>query len=137
MHSDDSGMAKNGDMYWNRKKSNIIVKKMAPVLFRFGKSRRFSPDFYIEDGFDFSGYGFEAHAVCLPGHSRGSIGILTSGSDLFCGDLFTNIKKPELNSIMDDLESANLSVEKLRQLKINTVYPGHGQPFRMNLFIES
>lgn len=137
MHSDDSGMAEKGDMYWNRKKSNIIVKMIAPILFRFGKSRRFRPDIYIEDGFDFSEYGFDASAVHIPGHSLGSIGLLTKNGDLICGDLLTNIKKPEINSIMDDLETANLSIEKLRNLEINTVYPGHGKPFQMKLFFDS
>lgn len=137
MHSDDLGMAEKGDMFWNRKKSNIIVKMIAPVLFGFGKSRRFTPDIYIEDGFDFSEYGFDANAVYIPGHSRGSIGILTKDGNLICGDLLTNTKKPELNSIMDDLETANLSIEKLRNLEVNTVYPGHGKPFQMKLFFDS
>jgi glyoxylase-like metal-dependent hydrolase (beta-lactamase superfamily II) len=37
---------------------------------------------------------------------------------------------------MDDLEAANASVEKLKSLKINTVYPGHVKPFSMELFIK-
>ena len=134
MHSDDSGMAEKGDMFWNRKKSKIIVKMIAPVLFGFGKSRRFSPDIHIEDGFDFSEYGFDAIAVHIPGHSRGSIGILTKNGNFLCGDLLTNTKKPELNSIMDDSETAELNMTKLRNLEINTVYPGHGQPFPISFF---
>lgn len=131
MHSDDSGMAENGNMFWNRKKSNIIAKIVSPVIFRFDKSRRFRPDLYIEDGFEFSAYGFDVKAVHIPGHSSGSMGILTKNGDFVCGDLLTNINKPELNSIMDDPETANLSIEKLRNLEINTVYSGHGKPFPM------
>ena len=137
MHADDSGMAEKGDMFWNRKKSKTIVKILAPVLFKFGKSRRFRPDIHIEDGFDFSEYGFDAFAVHIPGHSRGSIGILTKNGNFICGDLLTNTNKPELNSIMDDSETANLSIEKLRNLEINTVYPGHGNPFQLKLFFDS
>ena len=137
MHYDDSGMAEKGNMFWNRKKSKIIVKMIAPVLFGFGKSRRFRPDNYIEDGFDFSEYGFDAKAVHIPGHSRGSIGILTMNGELICGDLLININKPGFNSLIDDLETADLSVEKLRNLEINTVYPGHGNPFHMKLFFGS
>jgi hydroxyacylglutathione hydrolase len=137
MHSDDSGMAEKGDMFWNREKSNSIVKMIAPLLFGFGKSRRFSPDMYIEEEFDFSEYGFEAHVVHIPGHSRGSIGILIKNGNFVCGDLLTNTNKPELNSIMDDPETAKLSIEKLRNLEINTVYPGHGTPFQMKLFFDS
>jgi glyoxylase-like metal-dependent hydrolase (beta-lactamase superfamily II) len=136
MHADDSGMAERGDMFWNRKKGNWLLRMMAPILFEFGKSARFKPDLTIGDGYAFSEYGLDAQALSIPGHSKGSIGIFTATGDLFCGDLLDNTNKPILNSIMDDLAAANASVEKLKSLKINTVYPGHGKPFPMALFIK-
>ncbi len=131
MHYGDLGMTEHGDMFWNRK-GNFLIKRMAPFLFRFGKSERFKPDLFIKDGDNFSEYGFDAEIVYLPGHSRGSIGILTADGDLFCGDLFTNVDKPVLNSIMDDKSAANASVEKLKKLNVNTVYPGHGELFSIS-----
>ena len=131
MHLDDAGMVEHGNMFWNRKKSNFLIKFIAPLLFGFGKSERFKPDVYLDDGSDLSEYGFDAKVLHLPGHSRGSIGILTGGGDLICGDLFENTNKPVLNSIMDDPVSAYASIEKLQQLSIRTVYPGHGEPFLM------
>ena len=129
MNKGDSGMAERGDMFWNRKSGSTLIKMIAPILFRFGKSNRFEPDLYIEDGYNLSDYGFNATVLTIPGHSKGSIGILTAGGDLLCGDLFDNTGKPVLNSIMDDLTAANASVEKLKSFVINTVYPGHGNPF--------
>ena len=137
MHYDDSGMVERGNMFWNRKKSNILIKMIAPILFRFGKSQRFKPDSYIGDGDDLSEHGFDAKILHIPGHSKGSIGILTSGGDLFCGDLLENTDKPDLNSIMDDRTAANASVEKLKSLEINTVYPGHGKLFLMDMFAKN
>ncbi len=134
MHDADSGMAERGDMFWNRKAGNRLIRMMAPLLFRFRKSDRFKPDTSIGDGFDLCGYGIEAKTVYLPGHSKGSIGILTANGALFCGDLLDNIARPGLNSIMDDLAAAEASVEKLASLKIDIVYPGHGRPFSMELF---
>jgi glyoxylase-like metal-dependent hydrolase (beta-lactamase superfamily II) len=134
MHRDDSGMAERGDMFWNRKKGNIILRKVAPVLFGFGKSSRFKADLYIADGHDLSEYGLDARVISIPGHSKGSIGILTADGDVFCGDLFTNGGKPALNSIMDDPGAAKASVERLRSLGVNTVYPGHGSPFLLSEF---
>jgi glyoxylase-like metal-dependent hydrolase (beta-lactamase superfamily II) len=52
---------------------------------------------------------------------------------LFCGDLFENTKGPALNSLIDDSTAANASVAKLEALKIRKVYPGHGQPFAMEV----
>jgi hydroxyacylglutathione hydrolase len=137
MHKDDSGMAERGDMFCNRKTSKTFLKIIAPILFRFGKSERFEADFFINDGYDLSEYGFDATVLRIAGHSRGSIGILTAKGNLFCGDLFDNLDKPILNPIMDDLAEANTSVEKLRRLAVNTVYPGHGKPFPMEQFMKS
>lgn len=134
MHEDDAGMVERGDMFWNRKTGNVLLRWLSPILFGFGKQKRFTPDLFVEDGSDLSAHGFDARIVDLPGHSKGSIGILTAGGDLFCGDLLENTAKPALNSIMDDLMAANASVEKLAGMGIKTVYPGHGSPFSMDMF---
>ena len=135
MHKDDSGMAERGDMFWNRSSGNALFRLIAPILFRFSKSNRFRPDFYVEEGDDFSAYGFDSQVLLIPGHSKGSIGILTAGGDLFCGDLVENSKKPATNSIMDDSAACEASIEKLQGYEINTVYPGHGEPFAMASFL--
>ena len=100
------------------------------------KNERFTPDIYLEEGYDLSEFGLDAKVIHFPGHSAGSIGILTSNGDLFCGDLLENTKKPAKNSIIADKQAFNTSIEKLQQLKINTVYPGHGESFPMHLFID-
>ena len=137
MHKDDSGMVERGDMLWNRNKQNILIRIIFKLFFRLSKSDRFKPDLYIDDGYDFSGYGFNAKVLNIPGHSKGSIGILTASGDLFCGDLLANVDKPEIWSIIDDSVAAHASVEKLKRLQINTVYHGHGQPFPMELFMKT
>ena len=134
MHYGDSGMVERGDMFWNRKNPNILIKIIFDLFFRLSKSDRFKPDFYIEDGYDFTKYGFDAKVLHLPGHSKGSIEILTADGKLFCGDLLANISKPTRFLIIDDSKEANASIEKLKHLKINTVYPGHGKSFPMSSF---
>jgi len=130
MHADDSGMVEYGDMFYNRKTGGFLIKGIVNLLFRI---RKFKPDYFVDDGYDLSEYGLDAKVIHLPGHSKGSIGVLTASGDLFCGDLFVNIKKPELNSIIDDPMEASASAEKLRGYEIRMVYPGHGRPFPMNL----
>jgi glyoxylase-like metal-dependent hydrolase (beta-lactamase superfamily II) len=135
MHEGDSGMVEYGDMFWNREKPNILVRKMLGIFMGLSKSRRFKPDLYLEAGDDLSAYGFDATVLHIPGHSQGSIGILTAGGDLFCGDLLANTDKPDIWSIMPDEAAAGASVEQLKDLAINTVYPGHGKPFSMQQFV--
>ena len=134
MHQDDSGMAERGDMFWNRSSGNPIMGAIAPLLFRFGKANRFTPDVQVGEGDDLSAYGLDARVLSLPGHSMGSIGILTAGGDLFCGDLLENREKPARNSLMDDAVAIEASIKRLESLSIGTVYPGHGEPFPMEQF---
>ena len=42
-----------------------------------------------------------------------------------------------LNSIMDDPAVAQASVERLRELPVRRVYPGHGEPFTLDQVILS
>ena len=136
MHRDDSGMAEHGDMFVNRKKPNIIIKVLLQLFSGFGKNERFTPDIYVNDGYDLSDFGLDAQIISLPGHSKGSVGIVTTNGDLFCGDLFENTKGPTRNSLMDDHAAANVSIGTLRNLNIKSVFPGHGQPFTMESLLE-
>jgi glyoxylase-like metal-dependent hydrolase (beta-lactamase superfamily II) len=132
MHSGDARMAETGDMFANRQKSNSLLRALIPWLIGFGSSERFTPDTLLEDGASLHDYGLEAEVIWTPGHSRGSIGILTGDGRFFCGDLLVSTKRPAVNSLIDDPEAIRRSIEKLRTLKIETVYPGHGKPFSMD-----
>jgi glyoxylase-like metal-dependent hydrolase (beta-lactamase superfamily II) len=136
MHPDDWGMAERGDMFWNRKSGKGLFKLIASAFFRLRESDRFTPDVALEEGFDLREYGLDARVLSIPGHSQGSIGILTSDGDLFCGDLFENSGRPTLNSIMDDLTTATASLERLERLPVKTIYPGHGRPFTLGELVE-
>ncbi len=131
IHKDDSGMAELGDMFWNRRKPNIFMKGLAQTLFKLNKSDRFLADVFADEGFDLSKYGIEGKVIHIPGHSSGSIGVLTAGGSFFCGDLLENRIRPALNTIMDDKKTAQESLEKIMRLNINTIYPGHGKPFSL------
>jgi glyoxylase-like metal-dependent hydrolase (beta-lactamase superfamily II) len=131
MHSDDSGMVQYGNMFWNRGRPNRLVRLVLGRLLGLRRSDRFEPDLWVGDGYDLSQHGFDGKIIHLPGHSRGSIGVLTRDGDLFCGDLLANTNKPAIGTIVDDPIAAEASVRKLRGMGIRTVYPGHGKPFLM------
>jgi hydroxyacylglutathione hydrolase len=144
LHADDLGMVERGDMGWNRKakpdQMSIIFRIMGLIvapLFRPGKFETFKPDLTIDEGYDLSPYGFDAQVLHLPGHSKGSIGILTTGGELFCGDLIYNFFGKPGCLFINDLADLNASVEKLKRLDIKTVYPGHGKPFPLEQFMKN
>jgi len=136
LHRDDVGMVEHGDMFWSRKNPNVIMKALSNQFFGLKEVDRFVPDLTIEDGYDFSSFGFQAKALNLPGHTKGSIEILTCDNDLFCGDLLGNITKPSRFSLIDDSVEAEASIKKLKNLNIKTVYPGHGKPFPMSSLMD-
>ena len=131
MGSDDWGMLEQGDMFWNRKKGNALIGWLAPKLIGFGRAERCTPDVALQDGFELGEYGVDTRVLSIPGHSKGSVGVLTNDGELFCGDLLDNTKTPAFNSIMDDPVSGKVSLERLKKLDITTVYPGHGKHFSL------
>lgn len=145
MHREEAGVVEFGDMLKARKIGERwlmrVMMKVMVVFMGGGRFDRFSPDIFLGDGDDLSAYGFAARVLHIPGHSRGSIAFLTESGDLFCGDLLENSgapkKKPSLNSLIDELPVAKASVEKLSVLPIQTVFPGHGDPFPMEQFVEN
>ena len=131
MHPDDFGMVERGDMNWNRKpradKMSILMKIVGVMVRLVSKQRfeTFTPDVAVGDGYDLSQYGFDAQVVHIPGHSKGSVGVLMDNGDLFCGDFLYST--PGMDFV-DDARARAESLAKLRKLGIKRLLPGHGKP---------
>jgi glyoxylase-like metal-dependent hydrolase (beta-lactamase superfamily II) len=137
MHAADAPMAEIGDMFANRKPPHRLLRLLLPKFSGFGVAERFKPDLLLEDGQELSTYGFNGRVLSIPGHSKGSLGLLMTNGDFFCGDLLTGTGGPALNSLIDNLAEASASLEKLARLQIGTVYPGHGEPFPFENFYQA
>lgn len=90
---------------------------------------RFEPDWLLEEDQSLAEYGFEAKILYTPGHSLGSISLLTDNGDLICGDMFSNA----WGRILQSTDTAGL--ERLGGLGVHTLYPGHGHPFSIERII--
>ena len=134
MHREDAGRVERADWNWNLKPKPDRFGLLFRVVARFikpGDFDVFTPDLYLADGRGLADFGLDATVLHLPGHTRGSIGILTADGDLFCGDLLDNMGRPSLEFFIDDLAAATVSLRRLRDLGPRRVYPGHGKPFRL------
>lgn len=139
MHAGDVPQVENGVML-KRKVRPLIYKIMMlyrMTMMKLKKTKmsfpRFKPDILLTDGQSLAEYGLAAKVIHLPGHTPGSIGVLTDDGDLFAGDMFTNRKKPADANIVENSGQLKNSQAKLKALNIKTVYPGHGTPFALNL----
>lgn len=131
MHEGDAAMARDGDMFAGRKPPGAIARVLLPLVARLPAQGRFKSDVHLAEDSDLAEYGLAgARVVPLRGHSAGSVVLLLPDRSLLCGDLLENRSAPKLGSIMDDVPTARESVQRLRDLRVETVYPGHGAPFR-------
>ena len=71
-------------------------------------------------------------SLIIPGHSAGSIAVLTDDGTLFSGDFLENRARPSIATIVDDAEALKASFERVKKLDIRIVYPGHGKAFTLD-----
>jgi hydroxyacylglutathione hydrolase len=131
MHQADSLMVEEGVMPKREIRSLIWKIFMLIIKWRMRKLTfdKFKPDLFLQDGQTLEEYGFDGRIIHLPGHTKGSIAVLTRDGSLFIGDIFVNTRKPDLSPFVDDFRELKKSVDKLRGLNIKMVYPSHGKPF--------
>jgi hydroxyacylglutathione hydrolase len=132
VHREEAEAIETGRMLKNRKNRQGVFFTAVVNLGGLFVFRRFKPDIIVAGGEDLSRYGLDGRIVHIPGHSRGSIGVLTGEGDFFCGDLLASRREPVRNSLVDDPAEMDASIEKMKTLNIRIVYPGHGRPFTMD-----
>jgi len=135
MHVADVRRVETGDWDLGMKprpdKFPLLFRTMA-LFVRPGAFETFTPDVLLDHGQSLAQSGLDATIVHLPGHTAGSIGVLTSGGDVFCGDLLDSmLGRPSLEFFIDDMAAARASLDRLRELDVNITYPGHGRPFQL------
>lgn len=146
MHSADVELVKNPSLENSLQNSNYSsflykavfllintkIKKLTEKILNEFES--FNPDIIVKDGDSLLQYGFHCKILHLPGHTPGSIGILTESGDIIVGDTLANIKKPTAAPNAANFEMLNKSINRLKTMDIKTVYPGHGEPFESGSF---
>lgn len=133
MHNNDSPMVENG-LFVKRKARTLKAKIFILIRMLFRRKfvfDKFKPDIYLIEGQNLNEYGFNATVVHIPGHTKGSIGIITDDGNLFAGDIFINNREPDIAAYIENPGELKNSIDRLKKMNIKTVYPGHGKPFEM------
>lgn len=89
----------------------------------------FEPNLYLQDGQSLNEFGLDAQVFHTPGHTQGSISLLTSKGELIVGDTLSNRRTPKTADLFENEQDLKASLVKLHGLKANRIYPGHGKPF--------
>ncbi len=134
MHRGDLGRVRQANWSWGLKSKPDRAALYFRVASRFIRKRafdKFEPDLCLEDAQSLLRFGYDGTVLHLPGHTKGSIGILTPENGLICGDLMDGMIKPSLEFFIDDMRAAEASLARLKRLRVGMVYPGHGKPFHL------
>ena len=97
------------------------------------KSPPYQPDILFGDADSglLRQFGFDAETVHLPGHTRGSSGILC-GDVLYCGDAFTAIfGGPDITPHAAFPELMKASLRRILEIRPDRLACGHGFPVKM------
>jgi glyoxylase-like metal-dependent hydrolase (beta-lactamase superfamily II) len=133
VHAADAPMMRRGDNGVLRP-TGLTGWLFKPLLDR--SYPRTEPDLLIEDELDLSGFGVEARVVLTPGHTTGSISVLTRDGEILIGDLlmggwfggWLGPHRPGLHYYAEDLATLRESVRKVLALGPRRIYPAHGGP---------
>lgn len=86
---------------------------------------------FIKEGDTFGNYGFpDVKVVELPGHTKGSIGLLVSDHSLLAGDALDNWLRPATGHLFYNKNVLDKSCERIKSFGVKNIYYGHGKPSR-------
>lgn len=98
-----------------------IIKLMQKTMQDF---ECFTPDILLKDGDSLEEYGFHAMVIGLPGHTPGSIGIVTSDNEAIVGDAGPGT----INAV--NFAAFDKSLSKIESADYKVIYMGHKNPVR-------
>ena len=132
MHRDDYGLAKDNRSEPMSAQGFLgkTVLKLSQKSFQVDKIEPFEPQVFLKDGDSLREYGVSATAVELPGHTKGSIGILVDDTDILVGDALMNMFYPAKSLLYGNRAGMEGSAARIGALGGVTVHFGHGKPVK-------
>lgn len=114
-----------GTNWWSR----LIVVLGDLLMPGYASPRPFEADMQVDESLDLSPWGIDARIIHTPGHSIGSQSLLL-GNEIIAGDCFFNIKGlPYFPPFADDRQQLLATWQKIFDLGVEYIYPGHGPRF--------
>ena len=93
-------------------------------------------DIVLKDSFDLKPYGVDAQIIFTPGHTPGSVSVVTAEGEAFIGDLAGGgyllglffPDKPRYHYWIASMDEVRASLKRLFSRDITQIYVGHGGP---------
>jgi glyoxylase-like metal-dependent hydrolase (beta-lactamase superfamily II) len=108
-----------------------LLSASAGLTMRKRASPAFVPSVWLSDGQSLAEFGVDAKAVALAGHTKGSVGVLTSDKEFIVGDAMFNIFKTTGSRLYEDYERMKRCLAIIEGSGAETIYFGHGRPVKV------
>lgn len=112
------------------KSAPVIVRsflmKLLSGLTKRMKLEGVKPDVLIGGRLELAPYGVEGYAFPTPGHTAGSVTVVTADGCAIVGDMVRGGKAPVIPDIYLDMEALKASIALLEGMGIEKVYTSHG-----------
>jgi glyoxylase-like metal-dependent hydrolase (beta-lactamase superfamily II) len=109
-----------------------LARQHPRIIERYFSFDPVAPDVVIDSPLDLMPFGFEARVIPTPGHTAGSLSVVTTSGLAFVGDLAVNYL-PGGGSFWppfgDSLSLVRHSWRTLTAMGVSTFCPAHGAPF--------
>ena len=127
MHKEDYNLSKNNltNTIYSNSFLGPLFKKASLWDFKNTNVDDFEPDIFLEDGQTLANFNVDAKILHLPGHTKGSLGLLINNNELIAGDIFMNFLYPCESIVAEDIDMLRKSISKIDSLNLNVLYPGH------------
>jgi hydroxyacylglutathione hydrolase len=115
---------------------NFIAKLMNPFMkIPFSATE---VDIVVKDSFDLKPYGADAQIIFTPGHTPGSISVITAAGEAAVGDLIGGglllglllPQRPRYHYWIASIDEVHASLKKLFAREIVKIHVGHGGPLK-------
>lgn len=108
-----------------------VIPTASEVRLEAGDDLQFRPDVTLNDGDEFSGPGWTVSALAAPGHTSNHFCFhLKEENALFSGDHVMGWSTTVISPPDGHMGDYFASLEKVRTLKVSTIWPTHGPPVR-------
>jgi glyoxylase-like metal-dependent hydrolase (beta-lactamase superfamily II) len=104
-----------------------VVLSLSEKSFKEDGILQFEPSIFLHDGDSLSAYGINGQVIALPGHTKGSVGVVVGKDDVFVGDALMNFIRPQKSLLYGDWQQVEQSARRIGNLGNMTVHFGHGK----------
>ncbi|MBE9479783.1 MAG: MBL fold metallo-hydrolase [Chloroflexi bacterium] len=129
IHTEDAGTMAKGETHLGQVRGRgRLTAALMPIVRRLFPVESITADHVIHDGQDLGDFGLPGQVLHTPGHTPGSTSLIVDGRLAFVGDLFSTFGKPHTQRLYaHDWSEIEKSLERLKELDLEWLYPGHGR----------